>query len=168
MKKLLATVVLIGCTTVAHADANAYATITHVKPNYERVSVNVPRTDCQDVQVPIYSNVKRPGASGTDVLTGMLFGGLLGKGITGKDNGAAAGAVFGGIIAADRAQGADRVITGYHVERKCVQRNRWEDREQIKNYRITYNWNGTYGTSYTQREYRVGDRLPVTVSIQAD
>ena len=98
MKKLLATIALIGCTTTAYAEA--YATVTQVKPNYENVRVNVPRTTCRDIEVPIYGMVQRNGASSGDVLTGMLFGGLLGKGITGKDNGAAAGAVFGGMIAA--------------------------------------------------------------------
>ena len=35
------------------------------------------------------------------LIIGMIVGGILGKGITGKDNGAAAGAVMGGVIAAD-------------------------------------------------------------------
>jgi uncharacterized protein YcfJ len=166
MKKLLAIIALIGCTTTAYAEA--YATVTQVKPNYENVRVNVPRTTCRDIEVPIYGMVQRNGASSGDVLTGMLFGGLLGKGITGKDNGAAAGAVFGGMIAADRAQGTDRVITGYTLEQRCSQTDRYETRERIKNYRITYEYNGTYGQSYTNNKYRVGDRLSVTVSIQAD
>ena len=70
---------------------------------------------CEEVRVPIYGRIK--GANGGDVLMGMIFGGLLGKGITGKDNGAAAGAVIGGVIAADK--GNRHIITGYKTELQC-------------------------------------------------
>jgi uncharacterized protein YcfJ len=54
---------------------------------------------------------------GGDVLMGMIIGGLMGKGLTGQDNGAAAGAVFGGVIAADKA--GKRTVQGYKTETKC-------------------------------------------------
>jgi len=164
MKKLLVVAAFIGLAPIANAEA--YATITHVKTNYENVRVNVPKRQCRDIEVPIYGVVQGSGASGGDVLTGMIIGGLLGKGVTGKDNGAAAGAVFGGIIAADKAQNSQRVITGYSLERRCTTIDRYETQERIKNYRISYELNGTLGQSYTYNKYRVGDRIPV--SIQAD
>ena len=61
------------------------------------------------------------GASGTDVLGGMIIGGLLGKGITGKDNGAAAGAVLGGIFQADKKQNKQNQIVGYRQQQQCYQ-----------------------------------------------
>ena len=76
---------------------------------------------CQNVEVPIYGTVTRQGggASGGHILGGMIIGGLLGKRATGKDNGAATGAVLGGIIAADKANKpkTETVITGYNTER---------------------------------------------------
>ena len=51
-------------------------------------------------------------------ITGMVLGGLIGKGATGKDNGAAAGAVIGGIIAADKKQGSQQVV-GYKQVNQC-------------------------------------------------
>jgi uncharacterized protein YcfJ len=72
---------------------------------------------CNTVKVPVYETVNR-GASGGDVLGGMLLGGILGKVVTGKDNGAAAGAVMGGVISADRNR-TKQVITGYRDERQC-------------------------------------------------
>jgi uncharacterized protein YcfJ len=167
MKKLLATVALIGVASTAQAETR-YANITRVEPNYQTVYQNVPRTQCQDVEVPIYGSVQGGGASGGDVLTGMIIGGLLGKGITGKDNGAAAGAVMGGVIAADRGNGNRQVVTGYRTERQCSEVMVREQQREIRNYTITYRWNGITAQSYTYNRYNVGDRIPVTVSINAN
>lgn len=77
---------------------------------YEEFSSPIYYEQCRNVKVP-----NKSGASGGDVLGGMILGGLLGKGITGDDGGAAAGAVLGGIISADKNQGPG----GYRIERQC-------------------------------------------------
>lgn len=166
MKKLLSTAALIVAANTAYAETR-YATITNIKTNYQTVWQNVPTTQCQDVEVPIYGNVQGGGASGADVLGGMIIGGLLGKGVTGKDDGAAAGAVLGGIIAADQGNKNKRVITGYKVERQCSEVMVRQETRQVKNYRITYEWDGIRARSYTYNQYNVGDRIPVSVSIVA-
>ena len=167
MKKLLATAALIATALPAAADTR-YATITGVQPNYETVYMNVPRQQCQNVEVPIYGTVTRPGNAGEGALAGMIIGGLLGKGVTGDDGGAAAGAVIGGVIGADRSGSrTEQVVTGYKTERQCSEVMVREQQREIRNYTITYNWNGIEGSSYTYNRYRVGDRLPVTVSINA-
>ena len=76
----------------------------------------------------------------------MIIGGLLGGTVSGKDRGAAAGAVIGGLMAADQGQQTKRVIVGYRSEQQCnlVQVN--TEQSHIKNYRITYEWNGIRGT----------------------
>jgi uncharacterized protein YcfJ len=102
---LIASPVVAGQTTAAVEDI--YVNRVYIEPYVERT--------CEEVQVPIYGQTK--GANGGDVLMGMIFGGLLGKGITGKDNGAAAGAVMGGVIAADK--GSRQTITGYKTELQC-------------------------------------------------
>jgi uncharacterized protein YcfJ len=96
----------------------------------------------------------------------MIIGGLLGKGVTGKDKGAAAGAVLGGIIAADSSK-ANRVVVGYEPVKKCEIVNVPQTTRTIKNYKINYNWNGVRGSSYTYNNYSVGDRVPISVSISA-
>ena len=57
----------------------------------------------QDINTPITQTYCRRGSAGQSALGGMIIGGLLGKGITGDDQGAIAGAVLGGVIGADKA-----------------------------------------------------------------
>ena len=168
MKHLLLTAsLLVATATPALADRQAMATITSVEPNYRTVYMNVPRQQCRNVEVPIYGTIQREGNAAEGALAGMIIGGILGKGVTGKDDGAAAGAVIGGIIAADKGNQSQRVITGYKIERQCRQENRYTTSTQIKNYRITYQWDGISARSYTYNKYNVGDRIPVSVSIVA-
>jgi len=167
MKKLLATAAILGCATAAQAETR-YANITRVEPNYQTVYMNVPRQQCENIEVPIYGTVQGNGASGGDVLAGIIIGGLLGKGATGNDKGAAAGAVMGGVIAADKGNGNRQVVTGYRTERQCREVMMREQQREIKNYTITYRWNGISAQSYTYNRYSVGDRIPVTISINAN
>ena len=166
MKNIIATTAVLFATATS-AFATEYARITKIEPRYQTSYQNVPRQQCQDVEVPIYGTVQGGGASGGDVLAGMIIGGLLGKGVTGKDDGAAAGAVLGGVIAADKGNQNRRVITGYTTERQCSEVMLRQEVNQIKDYRITFEWNGVYGSAYTYNNYSVGQRIPVEVSLRA-
>ena len=170
MKHLLLTAsLLVATATPALADRQAMATITSVEPNYRTVWMNVPRQECYNVEVPVYGTIQREGNAAEGALAGMIIGGILGKGVTGKDDGAAAGAVIGGLIGADKgAKGStEQVVTGYRTERQCSEVMVREEQTEIKNYTIRYEWNGATGKSFTYNRYRVGDRIPVSVSINA-
>ena len=166
MKKLMIITAMVFATATS-AFATEYARITEIQPRYQTSYQNVPSTQCQNVEVPIYGTVQGGGATGGDVLGGMIIGGILGKGVTGKDNGAAAGAVIGGIIAADQGNRSRQVITGYRTERQCSEIMVREETRQVKDYIITFEWNGIYGSAYTYNNYRVGQRIPVEVSLRA-
>jgi len=101
-----------------------------VQDHYKTVTKRVPYTEtvCNIVDVPIYGQ-SGGGASGGDVLTGMIIGGLLGKGASGNDKGAAAGAVIGGMIAADKKQGKESII-GYRQENRCSEYTRYNETEE--------------------------------------
>lgn len=79
------------------------------------------QTRCENIEVPIYEDVQRKGNAAEGALAGMIIGGILGKGVTGKDDGAAAGAVIGGLIGADKGSKpkTERRIVGYQNQRQC-------------------------------------------------
>jgi len=166
MKKLLITTAVLFATATS-AFATEYARITKIEPRYTTGYQNVPTTQCQDVEVPIYGTQQGNGASGGDVLTGMIIGGLLGKGVSGNDKGAAAGAVIGGVIAADKGQNNKKVIIGYEIQRQCSEVITRQQISTIKDYHITFEWNGVYGSAYTYNNYQLGQRIPVEVRLRA-
>lgn len=166
MKKIIIATAMIIAASTANAETR-YATITSVEPRYQTVYQNVPRTQCQNVEVPVYGTVQGGSASGGDVLAGMIIGGLLGKGVSGNDQGAAAGAVVGGIIAAEEGNSSRRVVTGYRTERQCSEIMVREEVRQIKDYVIHFKWRNARGSAYTYNRYSVGDQIPVEVSIRA-
>src|SRR6056300_1246658 len=97
MLKHVIAIALVSSPVLAQDKVNA-----QIEDYYYTVYDRVPETKriCETVQVPVYG-VERRQTNGADVLGGMIIGGILGKGLTGKDNGAAAGAVIGGIAAAE-------------------------------------------------------------------
>ena len=164
MKKLLATVAMV-CFASA-ASANEFATITKITPNYQNISVPQYRTDCKIVEVPIYGGRKQ--ASTADAFVGAIIGGAIGNqfgGGSGKD----AATVLGAIVGADVAnkKGSQEQIIGYRQEQVCQNVTFYETQEELKNYTIRYEWRGVVGKTVTYNNYRVGDRIPVRVSIQA-
>ena len=91
-----------------------------MRESYKEVIKEVPQQSCRTVEVPVYKEgTTGGGANGGDVLAGMIIGGLLGKGASGNDKGAAAGAVIGGIVAADKGQKKETVIVGYKQQQQC-------------------------------------------------
>ena len=123
--KYLSVVATILLATSAYADEQVRGRVTNY---YDNIVVSTPHEKrlCEEYQVPIYG--QQGSADGGDVLMGMIIGGLIGKGLTGQDNGAAAGAVFGGVIAADKA--GKRTVQGYKTETKCRTEVRYSDREE--------------------------------------
>eukprot|EP00919_Chromeraceae_sp_WS-2016_P076307 GHVR01180341.1.p1 GENE.GHVR01180341.1~~GHVR01180341.1.p1 ORF type:complete len:155 (+),score=28.30 GHVR01180341.1:598-1062(+) len=142
--------ILISAALVVATPAMAETTRATIEDVFATVVESTPYTRqiCQNVEVPIYGTIthQRGGASGGDVLGGMILGGLLGKGATGKDRGAAAGAVLGGIIAADKANRprTETIITGYKNERQCQNVTEYKDiNKKVYDYSIiTWTVNG--------------------------
>ena len=167
MKKLYTFLILFvaGCHPVNASEI--LATIVNIEPNYYWEKSNVPVETCENVQVPIYGNVQGQGASGGDVLSGAILGGILGKALTGEDNAAAFGAIVGAMGAAENKKQPQQKIVGYETQKQCGVFYQENTIRKIKNYRITYEWMGVRGSSYTYNSYAIGTRIPISVSINA-
>lgn len=165
MIKLGLTVCMIIFVPVA-VNAENFATVTQVIPNYFYKKSYVKEKSCYTEEEPIYEKSSVGGANGGGVLTGIVLGGLLGKSATGKDKGALAGAVLGGIIAANR-NNINSTIIGHKPIVKCETIRIPQTTKTIKNYKINYEWNGIIGSSYTYNNYHVGQHIPVSVNISA-
>lgn len=167
MKNVLLAIGIFALSAVSVTAETVRAKITYVEPRYEIVTEYRSSTQCQNIEVPVYGTVQGTGATGGDVLAGIILGGLLGKGITGDDQGAAAGAVMGGVIAADNNSRSQQVIVGYRTERQCTNVSVPVQTNQVRDYLIRFEYNGIIGSAYTYNRYSVGDRIAVQVSIVA-
>jgi len=129
MKHFCLATALTLCATTAFANDSMYAVKVKgsVVDHYRTVTESIPTTvrRCMDVDVPIYGRTGG-GASAGDVLGGLIIGGILGKCVSGNDQGAAAGAVLGGMIAADNKRGKDQIV-GYKQETRCRNETTYEN-----------------------------------------
>lgn len=149
----------------AAADDVVYATITSVTPNYIELVTPTRKNICSFVDVPIYDTVQGQGATGLEVLGGAIIGGLFGKALTDKDEGAAAGAVVGGVVAAEAGRADKTRIVGYEKQKQCSIQYVDQIESIVDNYTIYYEWNGQYGSTVVDKRYRIGDKVAVMVII---
>jgi uncharacterized protein YcfJ len=159
MKTLIA---IAACMIAFSSSANAesFGRVTEVRDVYTYTNVERPENRCYDVSVPVYSNRHSDGG---DVLLGMIIGGALGKAVTGNDNGAAIGAVIGGVSSADKTR---QVQVGTRVERQCETIYVQQRVPVVTSYVITYRWNGNSYTTETNDYYEIGDQVRIVPQIQ--
>ena len=169
MNKLLATVAIIGSLSfAASANAQEYATITNVTPNYQTISTPTTQQVCNIIEVPVYGRSGGHASTG-DTIVGAIIGGAIGNQV-GNGSGRDAATILGAIIGADVANKKPRhsnQIIGYRQEQQCNNVTSYSTQQELTNYSIRYEWNGIVGKTVTYNNYRVGDRLPIRVSIQA-
>lgn len=119
----------------------AFASEPRVQHHYKDVTRSIPYQECHMVDVPIYGNISSGrSASRGDVLEGMIIGGLLGKGLTGDDKGAAFGAVIGGMESTTKYN--ERGIVGYNQRQKCVTRYNHQTHNVYSHSTATFNADG--------------------------
>lgn len=145
----------------ADHDSKYYAKITKVTPIYEYKEVV--DTKCRHPHRH-QSSQTQSGAEAVEILGAMIIGGVLGKGLTGNDEGAAVGALLGAAAAAENNKVSHQ--SPNHHKPRC-KKNKPVSKKVLKNYRIEYVWNGVSASSYTYNHYSRGDHLPITVSINA-
>lgn len=137
-KKSLIAAAAVLMSTGANAGQWVDAPIISSQPVYTSFMERSPQNVCYDQQIPQYGG----GATGGDVLTGMIIGGLIGKGATGNDKGAAAGAIIGGVMGADR----NRPIVGYQTRRNCQVQYTYNTVDKISHYVVIADVQGQHVT----------------------
>lgn len=157
-----------ACTSANANSATVDALVTNVKPLESTVVDTSYRSVCRTVQVPVYETRRRNNNASTgDVALGAVIGGAIGNqfgGGSGKD----AMTVLGAIIGADVARNNSstyQVQNGYRNEQDCYQEPVSNMRTISNGYAVRYEWNGLRGEIITNRQYSVGDTIPVTVTI---
>ena len=143
-----------------------FAKVIQIEENYETITEYSPIKICRDEEVPIYGNTNQNNNNSGNVLLGMILGGVSGKVITGEDGGAAVGAIAGGLIGANNNNSGNQII-GFRTVQTCTMEKKEVNSTRLKNYRITYDFHGALGTSYSYNSYLVGDKIPVNVNVIA-
>ena len=143
-------------TYTVHAEVTSVTVANSVITEYHLTPV------CTNVQVPITETRRQGGGSG-DALAGMIIGGLIGKGATGNDRGAAVGAVIGGMMGAEG--NSYQVVTGYRSERQCHNEYKSVQVNVPDGYLIEYNWNGLTGTVTSNTRYHIGDDIMINITM---
>ena len=144
MKLPIAIAVALTASTASAERINAY-----IEDVYRTVYEDVPYTTQECVNVQVHNN---QGSAGADALAGMIIGGLLGKGLTGNDDGAAIGAILGGIAGAEDNAKRNR-NTQPTTQRKCTNVTRYtrEERTVYSHTTITFKVDGqTYTSTFVK------------------
>jgi uncharacterized protein YcfJ len=145
---------LTGCVNAQSQESFTFVRILDSQPNYVVQNINVPQTQCFNVNVPVYG---QQYSNGADVLGGMIIGGAIGNVIGGNDKSTALGAVLGGVIAAEPRQ---RII-GHQYQQKCETVFVQKQQQVIDGYFVTYNHQNQNGTVHSPVFYQPGSLVSV-------
>ena len=166
MKKIFIVFGMLFLSTTNTFANELFAKVVQIEENYEIITEYSPIKICRDEEVPIYGNTSQNNNNSGNVLLGMILGGVSGKVITGEDGGAAVGAIAGGLIGANNNNSGNQII-GFRTVQTCTMEKKEVNSTRLKNYRITYDFHGALGTSYSYNSYLVGDKIPVNVNVIA-
>ena len=153
-----------------------FARVVDVQPVYEQVPIAEPRQVCWNepvtyTEAPRYTNYRRH--SDTPEIVGGIIGGLIGNQFGHGDGRAAAtlaGVVLGSSVARDdqrRQRYGDYYAPRYQRtvnERRCEVRDDYRQERQLVGYDVTYNYNGTVGHTFSERQ--PGTEIRVRIAVE--
>ena len=127
---------------------------------------NVPQESCTIVDVPIYGGGQ---STAGDAIAGALIGGILGNQIgdgKGKDAATIFGAIIGAKAAEENAKKNGTQIVGYKQVQQCEVTYIRITESVVVGYETTVElYEGMIHTFVTHRSYRVGQSVPVRMTL---
>lgn len=155
-----------------------FARVVDVQPVYEDVSIPEPREECWDEPVTYvsgpaygpgygYGQPRSPGAEIVGGIIGGVIGNQFGSG-SGRAAATAAGVVLGASIAHENqnrryyanAPRYERTVS----ERRCALRETYRSERQLIGYDVTYDYNGTVGRTFSEKQ--PGTEIRVRVAVE--
>lgn len=156
-----------------------FARVVDSRPVYEDVAYAEPREVCWSepvtyVEPPRYVRYERR-PSATPEIVGGIIGGLIGNQF-GHGDGRAAATIAGVALGASVAHDNERRYGGYYAasygpsatrtvsERRCEVRDDYRNERRLVGYEVTYDYNGTIGHTFSERQ--PGTEIRVRVAVE--
>jgi len=140
-------------------------TVVQVEPRYEIKNISNPEQHCKLVDVPIYQQSGNRDVIG-DIIGGAIIGGIIGNNVVKGDNSGAAGAIIGGMIGNEKGkQKQGQEIVGYRQVQKCHTHQNVEKVEVRAGSVVVVEYAGGRLKFSTERNYRVGDSVPLYMDL---
>ena len=139
--------------------------MVQVEPRYEIKNISNPEQHCKLVDVPIYQQSGNRDVIG-DIIGGAIIGGIIGNNVVKGDNSGAAGAIIGGMIGNEKGkQKQGQEIVGYRQVQKCHTHQNVEKVEVRAGSVVVVEYAGGRLKFSTERNYRVGDSVPLYMDL---
>jgi uncharacterized protein YcfJ len=82
----------------------------------------------------------------------------------GNDKGAAAGAILGGVVGANKSQNSKQIV-GYRQEQRCTTTYHNQQIQETAGYTVTYELAGQRHTTHSHRYVQPGDTLTLRLKV---
>lgn len=140
-------------------------TVTEVEPRYVVKNISNPERHCKIVDVPIYQKSQGGDVIG-NIIGGAIIGGIIGNNVVKGDGAGAAGAVIGSIIGNEKGkQKQTQTIIGYKQVEQCHTHQNVEQVEVRAGSVIVVEYAGGRLKFSTERNYKVGDTVPLYMDL---
>jgi len=169
MKRFIAiTIATFGLASTALAQPTMIVgEVTRVDTNSYMEQIWIPKTECRDIEVPIYDSSSDETNVGGAVV-GAIIGGIIGNQVgngRGREAATGVGAATGAVIGSRSNNGRNGNIVGYRRVEQCTETVTSSYKEKIRDYQVFWTWKEFSGSFISKRAYSVGDSVKLYMSV---